>query len=75
MYNIHSPGKDIRLRDPDSKVFELHDKRFHICQVIPKIVNYLTNDCGFAYMLTGFLQNGVYRLIRLQLQHIHLPNS
>ena len=30
--NIHSPGKDIRLRDPDSKVFELHDKRFHFFQ-------------------------------------------
>ena len=32
MCNIHSPGKDIRLRDPDSKVFELHDKRFHFFQ-------------------------------------------
>ena len=33
MCNIHSPGKDIRLRDPDSKVFELHDKRFHFFKV------------------------------------------
>ena len=103
--NIHSPGKDIRLRDPDLKVFKLQDDRFvffskfvswlqdwktfscsgragklssqtftsliHTCQVIPKIVNYLTSDdCGFSYVLTGFLQNdsrekhfGVYRLM------------
>ena len=105
MCNIHSPGKDIRLRDPDLKVFQLEDDRFvffskfvswlqdwrnfscsgragklssqtfisliHTCQVIPKIVNYLTSyDCGFSYVLTGFLQNdslekhfGVYRFM------------
>ena len=107
MCNIHSPGKDIRLRDPDLKVFQLEDDRFvffskfvswlqdwrnfscsgragklssqtfisliHTCQVIPKIVIYLTSfcfDCGFSYVLTGFLQNdslekhfGVYRLM------------
>ena len=28
MCNIHSPGKDIRLRDPDLKVFKLQDYRF-----------------------------------------------
>ena len=28
MCNIHSPGKDIRLRDPDSRVFTLQDERF-----------------------------------------------
>ena len=28
MCNIHSPGKDIRLRDPDLKVFKLQDDRF-----------------------------------------------
>ena len=105
MCNIHSPGKYIRLRDPDLKVFKLQDDRFvffsmfvswlqdwktfscsgragklssqtftsliHTFQVIPKIINYLTSDdCGFSYVLTGFLQNdslekhfGVYRLM------------
>ena len=28
MCNIHSPGKDIRLRDPDLKVFQNEDDRF-----------------------------------------------
>ena len=77
MRNLHSPSKDIRSRDLDSNVFELHDKWFyffkvcfwlqewkslvvqvelknfrphtstsliHTSQVIPKIVNYLSND-------------------------------
>ena len=43
----------------------------HTCQVIPKIVNYLFRyDCGFSYVLKGFLQNdslekhfGVYGLM------------
>ena len=43
----------------------------HTTKVIPKIINHLTSDeCGFSYVLTGFLQNdslekhfGVYRLM------------
>ena len=40
----------------------------HTCLAIPKLVNYLTGDCGFSYVLSSFLQNdpiehhfGLYR--------------
>ena len=40
----------------------------HTCQALPHIVNHLTNNCGFSYVLTSFLQNdplehhfGLYR--------------
>ena len=29
----------------------------HSCVTLPKLVNYLTNECKFSYVLTSFVQN------------------
>ena len=42
----------------------------HACLVLPQIANFLTQDCGFSYLLTSFLQTdplehhfGLYRMM------------
>ena len=40
MCNIHCPGKDIRLRDSDSKVFKHQDERF---EFLSKFCSWLEN--------------------------------
>ena len=49
----------------------------HACIVLPQIVNYLTGQCGYAYILTRFLQTdplehhfGLYRMMSGSNYHV-----
>ena len=50
----------------------------HTCLALPLLVYHLTNECGFAYVLTSFLQNdplehhfGLYR--QMSGANYHIP--
>ena len=60
----HFPGKFGKLTQQTFTSFH------HTTLCLPKIVNYLTNSCGFEYVLSSFLQNdplehhfGLYRML------------
>ena len=49
----------------------------HACIVLPQIINYLTGQCGYAYILTRFLQTdplehhfGLYRMMSGSNYHV-----
>ena len=46
MYNMHSPGKDIRLRDPDLKVFRLQDDLLCFSKFVSWLQEWKTFSCS-----------------------------
>ena len=78
IFNVGTPYKGIRLNDKWKSLPNKHGKLTaqtftsfrHSCTVLEQIVNHLTKNCGFTYVLSSFLQNdpiehhfGIYRMM------------